>query len=210
MHPCSKKYLLWLLVFACISVISCDVFKKGRLYGDVVVTITFRPSVLSEEETKVFRIAGREIDLLKYSDTLPPRHTELEAECSRVYNDIAKQREQKISEATRLVGSYGVTDPDSITNLAKVHIRPIEEEYSEKETSAIRECANKRNAMLFEHIVKKVTTDTQGHYEFTDLSYGRYFLSVEWGVRWWLVPVQVDAGEIKIDLTEKNAYLISS
>ena len=197
-------FVLIIIVAAGILLTVSDKFKKGRVTGVMTVVMSSTVDGFTGKKTNV-KIENKpnwEVVLLKYSENIPAQDTKLRLDCSNRYQTAWKSCEAKRQSINDLIPS-----DVSIETRIELMSRPLS---CNEANDIIRNCNNQRHAEIgFQNLFKKEVTDGEGHFEFLDIPYGKYFLSAEFGANWWLIPVIIDRDNVIIDLSPKNSFRLS-
>lgn len=194
-HLCSRLVLVGILLA---PVIACE--SKGKIYGNISSVMSVKPVI---EGTHVKRVKemgvvkNKEVLLLKYTNALPTKHQQLFEECSNRYAKLSKEHYKYMADA---LFSEGV--------LQKIELLMMV--FNEAANNLYRECGNRRNNLIFVDMINKTTSGEDGIYEFTQIPYGKYFISVQLSASWWLVPVNLNDKEVRLELNDKNSFEISA
>lgn len=193
-----KFYIVVLLMLAVIFfLVSCDRLFGGSLSGNIKFTYrSYYLPVTGEQEFKTVVLSRIEATLLKYDDTLIQKDKELREECSPKITEVSKRCSDEQLELERYrikIGIYKHMD-FSCDEINKI----------------IQNCINNRNNIALSFIVQKATTDANGTFVFpSKIPYGKYILFATSGVRWWLVPIEINQPQTNVDLTEKNVFMLN-
>lgn len=192
-HLCSRLVLVGILLA---PVIACE--SKGKIYGNISSVISDKPVIEGTRAKRVKEmgvVKNKEVLLLKYTNALPTKHQQLFEECSNRYAKLSKEYHKDIAEQLSSEGG----------RLSMILMMG----FNEAANNLYRECGNRRNNLIFVDIINKTTSGDDGIYEFTQIPYGKYFISVQLGNFWWLVPVYLNDKEVRLELNDKNSFEIS-
>jgi hypothetical protein len=194
-------FVLIIIVAAGILLTISDKFKKGRLTGVMtfVTSVTVDGLTGKQTDVKIGKKPNWEVALLKYSENIPAQDTKLRLDCSNRYQAAWKSCEAKRQTINDLIPS-----DVSIETRIELMSRPLS---CNEANDIIRNCNNQRHTEIsFQNLFKKEVTDGEGHFEFLDIPYGKYFLIAQYGTTWWLIPVIIDRENAIIDLSPKNSF----
>ena len=90
------------------------------------------------------------------------------------------------------------------------HQKAVSYEYNKERNIILKDCSNRCRNLIFPFILHQAKTDQNGHYEFKQLPYGKYYVSAQSFENWWLVPVYINKNEIKMNLSPRNAFLLDT
>lgn len=194
-------FVLIIIVAAGILLTISDKFKKGRLTGVMtfVSSVTVDGLTGKKTDVKIEKKPNWEVALLNYSENIPAQDTKLRLDCSNRYQTAWKSCEAKRQTINDLIPS-----DVSIETRIELMSRPFS---CNEANDIIRNCNNQRHTEIsFQNLFKKEVTDGEGHFEFLDIPYGKYFLIAQYGTTWWLIPVIIDRENAIIDLSPKNSF----
>jgi hypothetical protein len=191
-HSKNAKIGIIFLFLILIVIIACQ--GKGNLSGNIVKEKDVPPSLSKlnvEIPDKIYKPKDQNVYLLKYDENLFARHEQLRSECAKKYKDKTNEFIKNAAELDR-----------GAQNINLSHL--ILENYSIESKQILQDCGNLRNNLFFNKIVMTTKTNNEGHYEFQEVPYGKYYISFYVPVYWWLVPIEINKKDNQIDLNNQN------
>lgn len=182
-----------IIIFA-MTVLLCQGCQgKGNVTGDVTIELSPLLKDMGMSE-KVDHPKNQNIYLIKYDENLLTKHEQLRLKCLNKQKAIVKSASPGINEAlnqqnvklANFLVTEMLTESMSITN----------------------ECNMQRHNLYFDKILMTAKTDDNGHYDFKEVPYGKYYISFAYGDKWWLIPVMIESDNKQLDLTNQNASAI--
>lgn len=180
--------------------ITKNYFQRGKVFGDIYVTM---------QSGDIKRVAGVDVVLYKVAnpDTVFQEIINVKTQFLEASEEALKEVDKFNAETKEKTDEYEKFREPSLLELAKDRNLKAKEKYSYlKQLRA--EHNSKVNGILTHLLFKKGKTDVNGHYEFSDIPYGKYIVSSNYYIFkekiGWLHPIEVNNRENNVDLTNNN------
>ncbi len=177
-------------------------YHKGTISGDIYLSVS---------STDTQRIGGA--DVILYKSENPDRVVQ---QIQEIQNQDIKPLREALEEYSKAVDEMGKNfEAYKKSNDPKYLSQEISRKAKEKFATVEKlkaEWNSKIRAILTPLLFKKVKSDAKGHYEFTDVPYGRYIVFSNCRISDkdldWLSLVEVDSRVNRLDLTNSNVTKI--
>lgn len=205
---CSRLVLAGTLL---VLMIACE--SKGKIYGNISAVMSDKPDIEGTQYKRVKEmgvVKNTEVLLLKYTDALPTKHQQLFEECLKSYKKLNEEREKNlVKNWTDRLFIGGVRNRSDFDEAIDRGLNEVFSEFNEAQNRLFRECGNRRKNLIFVDMINKTTSGEDGIYEFRQIPYGKYFIAAQLSDTWWLVPVNLNDKEVRLELNDRNSFQIS-
>lgn len=159
---------------------------KGQVSGNV--------SVHTDPANVIRPITNENIYLLKYNPQLSQECEALVNESSIQFNNMLKQH---VEEYMALRDAPEMRD--ALTKASQEQVNRL-----------IDDLGMRLSNRLFPYRFAQRSTDDKGFFQFSDIPRGKYYIFIQKGYYTWLVPIDLNAKAINVNLTQSNAYRLNS
>jgi len=167
-----------LTILMCTYLLSCSL-SKGDISGNIYLTM---------KSGDIKKAAGIKVMLLEDKDGL----------LSEQVKEVQLKHLNSLNELSAALSSYAASSDYEYY-----------QETMKKAESLQTEINNDLNKVFLARMIKNTQADIDGFYNFTDMPYGKYYILASYQVFDnnvdWLLPVEINNKNIKIDLTNNNS-----